>query len=64
MPRLLWLGSLILCLPALLVRLWLALEPDMEPGRVFTTDIYVASLVILYWTVLLTAGIAAFISWS
>ncbi|MDD3354134.1 hypothetical protein [Zoogloea sp.] len=62
LPRLFWLGSLLLCAPSLLVRLWLVLQPDLAPGtQVTTTDIYVISLVILHWTVLFTVAIAAFI---
>lgn len=62
LPRLFWFGSALLCLPSLLVRLWFGLLADSDPGtQILTTDIYVASLVILHWTVLLTVGIAAFI---
>lgn len=62
LPRLLWAGSLLLALPSLAVRLWLLEQPDLAAGTfVITTDIYVVSLVILHWTVLLTVGIAAFI---
>lgn len=62
LPRLFSWGSLLLCLPSVLVRLWLAGQPEVEPGTLMTTtDIYVVSLVILHWTVLLTIGIAAFI---
>ena len=62
LPGLLWRGTLLLCAPSLLVRLWLALQPELAAGtRVMTTDIYVTSLVILHWTVLFTVGIAAFI---
>lgn len=62
LPRLFWRGSLLLCLPSLLLRLWLEWQPGREVGTLLlTTDIYVASLVILHWTVLLTVGIAAFI---
>lgn len=62
LPRVFWLGSLLLCLPSALVRLglgeWLAADAGMAA---MTTDIYVLSLLILHWTVLLTLGIAAFI---
>ena len=62
LPGLSWRGSLLLCLPSLLVRLWLEARPEIESGTaIVTTDIYVASVVILYWTALLTVAIAAFI---
>lgn len=58
LPRLFVVGTLLLALPSLAVRL---LE-DAETSRlVMSTDIYVISLVILHWTVLLTVGIAAVI---
>ena len=62
LPRLLWIGTLLLGAPSLLARLWLAGQPETTAGTlVMTTDIYVVSLVVLHWTVLFTAGIAAFI---
>lgn len=55
-------GSLLLCLPSVLVRLWCGGQPGGKQGTLLmTTDIYVVSLVILHWTVLLTVGISAFI---
>lgn len=58
LPRIFLIGTLLLGLPSLLVRLLL---PAEETLQVMTTDIYVISLVILHWTVVLTVGIAAFI---
>ena len=58
LPRVFVFGSLLLAVPSLLVRL---LADADESLLVMTTDIYVVSLIILHWTVLLTVGIAAFI---
>lgn len=62
LPRIAWLGTVLLLLPSLLARLaiWLGFssEGPSMPGMV---DIYVISLIILHWTVLLTVGIYAFI---
>ncbi len=51
-------GTLVLALPALVVRIVPVAEESL---LVMTTDIYVISLVILHWTIVLTVGIAAFI---
>ncbi|MEO0002546.1 MAG: hypothetical protein RLZZ22_238 [Pseudomonadota bacterium] len=59
LPRIAWLGTLLLLLPSLLARLAIWLDFSLEsPGMV---DIYVISLIILLWTVLFTVGIGAFI---
>ena len=58
LSRWLWQGSFILALPSLLVRL---ISSDPEALSILTTDIYVASLVVLHWTILFTVGIGAFI---
>lgn len=58
LPRIFLLGTLLLAVPSLLARL--IASPD-DALAVTTTDIYVISLIILQWTVVLTAGIAAFI---
>lgn len=58
LPKWLWLGSLLLAMPSLLVR---CLAGESEIKWVMTTDIYVLSLIILHWTVILTIAIAAFI---
>lgn len=62
LPRIAWLGTLLLMVPSLLARvaIWLELssESSSMPGMV---DIYVISLVILLWSVLFTVGIGAFI---
>lgn len=50
-------GTLLLATPSLLVRVF----ADTADAMAVTTDIYVASLIILHWTVVLTVGIAAFI---
>lgn len=57
-PRVFLVGTLLLAVPSLLVRLLAA--PD-DGLAVMTTDIYVISLIILHWTVVLTVAIAAFI---
>ena len=62
LPKFLVVGSLLLAFPALLARLVNALAPEIwSAGSVMSTDIYVVSLIILYWTVVLTVAIAAFI---
>jgi hypothetical protein len=62
LPKVLVFGSLLLTLPALLVRLLITLAPELESATlVSTVDIYSISLVVLHWTVVLTVGIAAFI---
>lgn len=62
LPRVTLLGSLLLCLPPLLVRLL----PDGLAGTdaallATTVDIYAISLLILHWTVVFTVAIGAFI---
>lgn len=58
LPRAFLLGTLFLALPSLLLRVF---GDPADTLAVTTVDIYVISLVILHWTVVLTAGIAAFI---
>ena len=62
LPRIAWVGTLLLLLPSLLARLaiWLGFS-DEGPGMPGMVDIYVLSLVILHWTVLFTVAIYAFI---
>ena len=62
LPGILTLGSLLLCLPSLGVRLWWAGAPDYEVGAIITTvDIYAIGVLVLHWTVVLTVGIGAVI---
>lgn len=62
LPKILVVGSLLLALPALIARLAHSLAPDVWlAASLMTTDIYVVSLLILHWTVVLTVAIAAFI---
>ncbi|PRD69380.1 hypothetical protein C6P61_07040 [Malikia spinosa] len=62
LPRIAWVGTLLLLLPSLLSRLAIWFEFSSEgPGMPGMVDIYVISLIILHWTVLLTVGIYAFI---
>lgn len=58
LPKYLWLGSLLLVIPSLVVRL---LAGEGESLLIMSTDIYVVSLIVLHWTVILTVAIAAFI---
>ena len=58
LPKAFLLGTLLLAIPSLLARLIASPEDALA---VMTTDIYVISLIILHWTVVLTVGIAAFI---
>ena len=62
LPRIAWIGTVLLLLPSLLARVAIWLEFGSEgPGMPGMVDIYVISLVILLWTVLFTVGIGAFI---
>ena len=64
LPKILVFGSLLLALPALLARLVNALAPAVwSAGSLMSTDIYVVSLIILHWTVVLTVAIGAAIVW-
>ena len=56
LPRAFVFGTIVLALPSLLARL-----PAASEALAMITDIYVISLIILHWTVLLTVAIAAFI---
>jgi hypothetical protein len=58
LPKAFLLGTVLLAIPSLLARLIAGPEDTLA---VTTTDIYVISLIILHWTVVLTVGIAAFI---
>lgn len=62
LPKALMLGTLLLCLPSLAVRLWWADVPALEVAtRVTTVDIYAISVLVLHWTVVFTVGIGAVI---
>ncbi len=62
LPRITVLGTAVLLLPSLLLRLFDWLAPTLEnAGGLDMVDVYVIGLVVLHWTVVLTAGIAAFI---
>ncbi len=62
LPRIAWIGTLLLTVPSLLARLSIWLEFSVEgPGMPGMVDIYVLSLIILHGTVLFTVGIYAFI---
>lgn len=58
LPKWLWVGSILLATPSLLVRL---VADDQAAQTIMTIDIYVISLLILHWTVGFTVAIAAFI---
>ncbi|MEZ5626313.1 hypothetical protein [Denitromonas sp.] len=60
LPRVLWLGSALVALPSLLVRLF---GGALDVAAVSRVDIYVASVMVLHWTVVLTVAIAAAIVW-
>ena len=60
LPRWWLLGSLLLALPSLGIRL-IYIPLAIADSWLTTVDIYFISLIILHWTVLLTVGIAAFI---
>ena len=62
LPMIFLLGTLLLALPSLVVRFFPWDGTDTEIAtRIMSFDIYVISLVILHWTVVVTVGIAAFI---
>lgn len=62
LPGILTLGTLLLCLPSMAVRLWWADAPAYEvAARISTVDIYAISVLVLHWTVVLTVGIGAVI---
>ena len=62
LPKALMLGTLLLCLPSLAVRLWWASAPAPEVAtRITTVDIYAISVLVLHWTVVFTVGIGAVI---
>lgn len=62
LPQVLALGSVLVCLPSLLVRLWWAGAPDHVVGAHITTvDIYALGVLLLHWTAVLTVGIGAVI---
>ena len=62
LPGILTLGTLLLCLPSLAVRLWWADAPAYEvAASISTVDIYAISVLVLHWTVVLTVGIGAVI---
>ena len=62
LPKLLTLGTLLLCLPSLGVRLWWADAPAYEVSTLITTvDIYAISVLVLHWTVVFTVAIGAVI---
>lgn len=62
LPRVLWLGTLLLAGVSLLARAWTWSDPEWAiVTRITSVDIGVISLVILHWTAVLTIAIGAFI---
>ena len=62
LPRVLLYGTLLLALLPLLLRIFIPEGREAEAAaRIALVDIYVISLVVLHWTVVLTVAIAAFI---
>jgi hypothetical protein len=62
LPRILLLGTLLLAIPSVVVRLLSLPGNEAEiAARIGSVDIYAISLVVLHWTVLFTVAIAAFI---
>lgn len=62
LPGMLWYGTLLLCLPSLTIHVsaWLAAS-DEAFQQLMMIDIYSLGAIILHWTVVFTAAIAAFI---
>lgn len=62
LPRVLWVGTLLLALVSLLARIWPWSGPEWAIAtRITSVDIGVISLVVLHWTSVLTVAIGAFI---
>ncbi len=62
LPKVLVIGSLLLALPSLAVRLLVLGLPELGNGTLtMTVNIYAIGLLILHWTVVFTVAIAAFI---
>ncbi len=62
LPRVLWVGTVLLALPSLGVRWWWSGVQETEVlTRILTVDIYMTGVVVLHWTAVLTVGIGAFI---
>ncbi|GAB2941949.1 hypothetical protein [Aquaspirillum soli] len=62
MPKLTLGGSAAFLLPAVLMRLWYGWSwPLSGEQALISTDIFLISLLILYWTVLFTVALGAFI---
>lgn len=61
-PQLLLWGTLLLAAPSVLSHALALFDPRLIDERLLsTTDIMVVSLIVLHWTVVFTAAIAAFI---
>lgn len=62
LPRVLWVGTALPVLLALVVRWlpWSGSESELLT-RITTVDIYMISIVLLHWTLVLTVAIGAFI---
>jgi hypothetical protein len=58
LPKALTLGTLLLCLPALLAHVY---PWEADAASIMMIDIYTVSAIILHWTVVFTVAIAAFI---
>ena len=62
LPRILAIGTLLLCLPSLAARMWWVGAPDYEVAtRITTVDIYAMGVLVLHWTAVLTVAIGAVI---
>jgi hypothetical protein len=62
LPLILVLGTLILGIPSLAARVLISSGSETEiAAKIMTVDIYVISLIVLHWTVVLTVAIGAFI---
>jgi len=62
LPRMTLLGTALIALPSLVVRMANAGDPSNAAlTQIATVDIYVLSVIVLHWTVIFTVGIFAFI---
>lgn len=62
LPRIALLGSVLVALPALVVRLLLTFHPESVTDKlVSTVDILCIAVMIVFWIALVTVGIGAFV---
>lgn len=64
MPRVFFLGNLVVALPSAAARLLAWLHPETSAQQLVTTiDIYAIGVLVVHWTAVLTVTIGAIIVW-